>query len=234
MDITLDYIAQRYHHFNRLCFGGRLSVPPMRLSRARRSLGQVRYRKSRRLLGGWRYSDFTFVISATAARDLTPDEVDDTILHEMIHYFILSNQLQDTSAHGRLFRREMQRINSAIESHITITHRSEAKDEAEHPSADKRQNLVAVIRLRDNRWGVMVAARTRLFQLWEQLQSAPQVQEVHWYSTSNPYFNRFPRHTTLKYHPLPAAEIRAHLHDARPLLREGDTIRVGRAGELEE
>ncbi len=232
MEITLDYIAQRYHHFNQLCFDGKLAIPPMRLSSARRALGQVRYRKRRRLLGGWCYRDFTFVISALAARDLTAEEVDNTILHEMIHYYILSNQLQDTSAHGRLFRQEMQRINNAIGSHITITHRNESIDEEVQPSTDKRQNLVAVVRLQDNTWGVIVTARTRLFQFWEQLHAAPQVREVHWYSTTNPYFNRFPRHRSLKYHPMSATDIRAQLHDALPLIREGNTIKVGRVGEF--
>ncbi len=214
MDVTLDYIAQRYQHFNELCFAGQLSLPPMRLSRARRALGQITYRKRRRLFGGYEYSNITFVISALAARDMTAEEVDDIILHEMIHYYILSNQMQDTSAHGRLFRQEMQRINNAIGSHITITHRDNNCNEDERLSENVRQNYVAVLRLQDNTWGVIVAARTRLFQFQKQLQCFPQVQEVHWYSTTNPYFNRFPRHTTLKYHPLSASEIRAQLNDA--------------------
>ncbi len=190
-------------------------MPPMRLSRARRALGQITYSRRRRLFGGWKYSNITFVISALAARDMTAEEVDDIILHEMIHYHILSNQMQDTSAHGRLFRREMQRINNAIGSHITITHRTTDKA-PDHSSLERRQNIVAVVRMHDNTWGIIVVARTRLSQFREQLCTSPQVQEVHWYITTNPYFTRFPRHRSLKYHPLPAAEIRAQLHDARP------------------
>ena len=41
----------------------------------------------------------------------------------MIHYFIAVNQLRDTSSHGRLFRREMARINADGNRHITISYR---------------------------------------------------------------------------------------------------------------
>ena len=59
-------------------------------------------------------------ISVFSAENLL---IEDTILHEMIHYHIAVNQLRDTSAHGRLFRREMKRINAEGNRHITISYR---------------------------------------------------------------------------------------------------------------
>lgn len=55
--------------------------------------------------------------------DLPEELVEDTILHEMIHYYIAFNQWRDTSTHGQLFRREMKRINEKGGRHISISYR---------------------------------------------------------------------------------------------------------------
>jgi len=62
--------------------------------------------------GTWHYFGFVFRISTVI--DLPEREVEDTILHEMIHYYILSNQMQDTSAHGEIFMRMMKDINVRV------------------------------------------------------------------------------------------------------------------------
>ena len=81
---------------------------PFRLSNARTFLGQLRYSRKRSFWGGWKYGNFQFVISA--GKEMDERLLEDTIIHEMIHYHILSNQLQDTSAHGKLFRKMMDDI----------------------------------------------------------------------------------------------------------------------------
>jgi predicted SprT family Zn-dependent metalloprotease len=55
--------------------------------------------------------------------DLPEEVVQDTILHEMIHYSIAVKQIRDTSAHGKLFRAEMARINAEGNRHIRISYR---------------------------------------------------------------------------------------------------------------
>ena len=55
--------------------------------------------------------------------DLPEELVEDTILHEMIHYYIAFNHWSDTSTHGQLFRREMKRINEKGGRHISISYR---------------------------------------------------------------------------------------------------------------
>jgi predicted SprT family Zn-dependent metalloprotease len=55
--------------------------------------------------------------------DVPEDVVQDTILHEMIHYSIAVKQIRDTSAHGKLFRAEMARINAEGNRHIRISYR---------------------------------------------------------------------------------------------------------------
>ena len=71
--------------------------------------------------GDWQYSNF--VLRINTRFDLPEELIQDTILHEMIHYYIAVNHLRDTSSHGRLFRQEMKRINNEANRHITISYK---------------------------------------------------------------------------------------------------------------
>lgn len=226
MDISVTYIEERFHHFNELCFDGKLTLPPVRLSSSRRALGQVRFMRRRCPDGRMEFCHFDFAISGLLAQNMCEHEVEDTILHEMIHYHILSNQLQDTSAHGVLFRKEMERINNVYHRHITISHHAGEEESRNGVVSDNRLNVVAVLRLHDDCWGMMVVARTRVRQLWNQLERIPEVKQVLWFLSDNPYFNRFPRRSTLKYHPMKASDLIDKLSGAHLLVRNGNDILV--------
>ena len=117
---TVDYIQQHFDEYNARYFGGTLPPLPIKLSNARTFLGKVTFVKHRKwLFGGWTYDHF--VLRINARYDLSEELIQDTILHEMIHYYIAVNQWRDTSTHGQLFRREMARINAAGNRHITIS-----------------------------------------------------------------------------------------------------------------
>lgn len=228
MDISVAYIEERFQHFNSLCFEGKLVLPPIRLSRSRRALGQVRCMRSRRLDGMWKFCNFDFAISELLAKSMDEQQVDDTILHEMIHYYILSNQMHDTSAHGVLFKREMNRINRAFHRHITISHPPMDDDQSNSEINDKRKNVVAVLRLRDGGWGAMVVARTRVWEFWDLLESIPNVTQTHWFISCHPFFSHFPRRTTLKYRPMDSTDLIDKLGDACLLIRRDGRIVVSK------
>lgn len=119
---TLPYIQSRFDEFNARFFGGSLPPVPIKLSHARTFLGKLTFTKHRSwLFGPTHYSNFVLRINARI--DLPESLIEDTILHEMIHYYIAVNQLRDTSTHGRLFRQEMKRINAEGNRHVTISYR---------------------------------------------------------------------------------------------------------------
>jgi len=66
--------------------------------------------------------NFQFVISTKV--DLPEAEVEDTIIHEMIHYWILSNQMQDTGPHGDIFKAKMKEINMKYNRNLSIVHKT--------------------------------------------------------------------------------------------------------------
>jgi len=131
MTPTIDYIQARFDEYNARFFGGTLPPIPIKLSNAKGFLGKVTFvRRKRGLFWGYRNENFTLRINARI--DLPEELINDTVLHEMIHYYIAVNQWTDTSAHGQLFRREMARINADGQHHITISY---------HPSEEERKLL---------------------------------------------------------------------------------------------
>ncbi len=118
----MEYIQAHFDAYNRQYFGGQLPTIPIKLSHAKGFLGKVTFVKRRQWLFG-PYRNENFVLRINVRIDLPEEVVQDTILHEMIHYYIAVNQWKDTSAHGRLFRAEMARINAAGNRHITISYR---------------------------------------------------------------------------------------------------------------
>ena len=224
MRATKEYIEKKFNEYNVLCFGGQLQPLPIRLSRARTFLGQVAYTRRRKLNGTWHYQNFEFRISTLI--DMPENIVEDTILHEMIHYYILSNQLQDTSSHGRLFCTMMNDINKHFGRHITISHRrTEAEKDGD---TQKRQHLICVVRFNDGRVGITIAASTRLFDFWDRIPKAVGVAECKWYVSTNPYFNRYSRSIKPKVYGIADEILQEQLRDARRLIRNGDTISVAR------
>lgn len=119
---TLEYIQAHFDAYNQQFFGGQLPPLPIKLSHARGFLGKVTFVRRRHWLFG-PFRNEHFVLRINVKIDLPEEVVQDTILHEMIHYSIAIKQIRDTSAHGKLFRAEMARINAEGNRHIRISYR---------------------------------------------------------------------------------------------------------------
>lgn len=222
MIATLDYIKKKFEEFNKQMFGGKLKSLPFKLTSARTYLGQVRFKREKNSDGTWHYYDFTFMISNKVDRD--ENIVEDTIIHEMIHYYILSNQIQDTAPHGEVFKKIMHEINVKFNRNISILH--QITEEEKDNDTEKRQHLICVVRLRGNRMGITVATKSKLFYLWDEIPKVPKVEEWHWYSSLDPFFNRYPRASTIKIYAISLNDLEEHLRDAKEMDRNGNTIRV--------
>lgn len=123
MKATVTYIEQKFEEFNRQIFGGKLPKIPVELSDAKTFLGQCVYKRRRKPFGKTELYDFRLRINTRI--DLPEREVEDTIIHEMIHYYIGYNQLKDASAHGPLFLSIMNEINRKFGRHLTVSHKNQ-------------------------------------------------------------------------------------------------------------
>ena len=216
MVATLDYIERKFNEFNHTIFEDRLKPLPFKLSCARSFLGQLRYRRKRGFWGKCKYDNFQLVISIR--KEMSESLLEDTIIHEMIHYYILSNQMDDTSSHGKIFRKMMTDINTRFGRNVTISHKStEAEREQD---CEIRNHLICVSRFEDGRTGITIAAKTRVGMLWKEMSRVPGVVECKWYLSRNPYFNRFRRSRSIKIYLADKAELEKHLEDAVSLSDE--------------
>lgn len=221
MRATLEYIKQKFDEYNHQMFEGKLKPLPFKLSNAKSFLGAMFFQRKRNADGTWHYDGFVLKISTVL--DLPEEVVEDTIIHEMIHYYIMSNQMQDTAPHGKLFTAKMQEINRKFNRNLSVAHRT-TKEEQE---SDKRvrQHIVCVSRLKTGKCGVTVATKSRLLELWHAMPRFPQIAELKWMVTTDPYFNRFRKATKPGIYIVPSEELEPHLKDAKELIKQSIAMR---------
>ena len=197
MKPTVEYIQTHFDAYNRQFFGGALPTLPIKLSHAKGFLGKVTFvRKRQGLFVGYRNEDFVLRINVRI--DLPEELVQDTILHEMIHYYIAVNQLRDTSTHGRLFRAEMARINEQGHRHITISHRLNEEQRAQ--AHIHKVRAVAIVHFSDGKTGVKVVPKQeKHIRYWHRMaQRRFPIESIDWYLSDNPYFAQFPSSIAMK------------------------------------
>lgn len=215
MIANIAFIEESFSKFNDLCFEGKLPPIPIKLTRARTFLGKVSY-TGRRNLWGRKARNENYLLRISIAFDLAEEELEDVIIHEMIHYYIALNGLRDSSVHGNLFRQIMASINTQYGRHITVRHH--AKEGQLKPKPETaRINYICVSLFKDGNIGVTSCARTRILELFKKLPRYFHLQEMNWYVTSDPFFNRFPRSITPKIYKITKEELSEHLTGASPI-----------------
>ena len=226
MKATVEYIKERFGHFNRLLFGGRLPELPVALGDAAGYAGKCEFRK-RRLPDGRTVSD-SFVMRINTRIDMSAEEIDDTIIHEMIHYFIELHGLPDTSVHGDIFKAIMNGINAAHGRKVSVRKQLTATQRGEANATKRRLHAVAVIRMRDGRTGLKVVPRIeqRILAFNTDMRKFREVASVEFFLSANPYFGRFPSSTALRVYFVDEPGLREALTDSRPIRIENGRVEV--------
>ena len=221
MRITIIDIQNIFDKYNKLCFDGKLPMPRIRIGHAKNYLGQLRYKMNKDKDGKRTYYDFSLNISKLYEMD--QQKLEDVVIHEMIHYYIHYNQIQDTSSHGVVFRKMMNDINTRFQRNITISDRSGLP--VANDSQQTKLYLVCVASLRSGDMGVAVCARSRAFEIYDELPLRYDILKVDWYFTTDPFFNRFRRTNTAKLYRADKEEVCKYLASATELERVGNVIR---------
>lgn len=194
---TIDYIERKFREYNALMFSGKLVMPQIQLSRARTFVGQCAAKKRRTLTHGTLLYDFRLKFSICF--DLEEHEWEDTIIHEMIHYYIGVNGLKDTSAHGQLFRQIMDAINRNHGRHLTISHHSTPEQREALYNTKKTWHVIALVHFADGRKGLKVLPRIRqrITTYRDTLLRDPRIARIDLFISNDPYFNRYPNSSAL-------------------------------------
>lgn len=219
MTPTIEYIQQKFAEFNTLMFDGRLTMPPIQLSRARTFVGQCAAKKRRTLLHGTQLFDFRLKFSICF--DLPEREWEDTIIHEMIHYHIGVNGLKDTSAHGTLFRQIMCDINQRFGRNLSISHKTSPEQREALYNARKVWHVIALVHFADGRKGIKVLPRIRqrIIRYRTTMLRDPRITRIDLFMSNDTYFNRFPNSSAFNV-------VLADEHDFMPHVQQSKSLEI--------
>ena len=192
-ELTIDYLRQAFEHYNNLIFDGKLPVPKLKWSRAKTRLGQMACKRKM----SWRRTKFyDFSISVSNYYKLTTEQIDDVLIHEMIHYSIAYTGLKDTSAHGIVFRSMMDKINRTFGRHITISVRTRNLQPrtAQHP----KDYLILALKMKDGKYFLSSVNPSAAGKLAISLARTREIAHYAWYQSQDEYFHSMPRVRSLR------------------------------------
>ena len=191
MALTIDILHAWFRQFNADYFGDELPVPRILLSKARTRLGTMSYRRVRKLLR-WMYTDFTIRISTYY--ECSEREYQETLLHEMIHYYIAYKNISDTSSHGKVFRQIMLQLNNEHGWNITITSsmRNHKLTPVQRKITVANYFLVLAIELDDGGRMFTVVNKKAIRKVYDALRNCRNIVNHRWYVSLDPYFLDFP------------------------------------------
>lgn len=204
----LQYLEEKFKKFNELCFSAQLPPVPMRIGKAKAMLGSFRHPRDNK---GSR-NPVECCICLSDRFDLPAEEVDATIVHEMIHYYLWYKKIKDDAPHGSEFRRVMDRLNRDQGLNLSVSAHSSANILDTDQCA--RLHIVCV-----SVWGngarcLTVCARSRALEIYEKFKNSAEVMSMEWYASYNPWFNRFPGARTPKAWVLREEDYKSRFKDA--------------------
>lgn len=204
----IAFARESYDRFNELCFGGALPRVPIVLTNARTFLGKTEYKVRRNFLGRVvGCSDMRLKLST--AYELSREEMEDVIIHEMIHCSIACRNIHDTSAHGEVFRLMMARINEEFGRHVCVRHKGGTLSHTAGRGA--RTRCVCISTFIDGRKGVTVCSPAMAPRLKRLLPKYFAITSMEWYESSDPFFDRYPSSRTPKIYRISPENVREHL-----------------------
>ena len=217
MIATKPYIEAKFDEFNKLIFGGELSRIPIVLGSATRVVGAFSCKVRRNFWGKKEYFDLKLRFSTKF--DLPENELEDVIIHEMIHYYIHFKNLKDKSAHGPLFKNLMNQINKNFGRKISIRHKGAVKTNEQITDEKPRYRVVAVVTMKDGKTGIKVLPRIKekVRHYYNAVSTSPTVSKIELYITINPFFGQYPCSSALRIHYIDYSTLQTQLQGSTRL-----------------
>ena len=192
-ELTIDYLRQAFEHYNDLIFDGKLPVPKLKWSRAKTRLGQM---ACKRKMSWGRTKFYDFSISVSNYYKLTTEQIDDVLIHEMIHYSIAYTGLKDTSSHGIVFRGMMDKINRTFGRHITISVRT--RNLQPRTAQQPKDYLILALQMKDDKYFLCSVNPSAAGKLAISLARTREIAHYAWYQSQDEYFHSMPRVRSLR------------------------------------
>ena len=194
MQVDTDTLTAWFTLFNQKYFGGHLPIPTLAAGKSRTRLGSLTWRYRRRLLAK-QPCGYTIRIS----NYYDADEIcfKSVLLQEMIHLYIVFGKIKDTSPHGTVFRREMQRIN-ADGWQISVSAKVAGMAKSASVKSRKRQRIVLAVAMKDGKRLLSVVSPRYVKMIDKAVRLSENVERHSWHVSSDEYFAAFPTVRTPK------------------------------------
>lgn len=224
MTPTIPFLKSKFSEFNALIFAGRLPEIPITLCEASSFVGQYKAQVRTQPDGSRRH--YAHQLRFSKAFNLSERELEDTVIHEMIHFFIAYNGLHDRSTHGPLFKALMNSINENHGRSVSISHRTTGHALAEARGVQKKWHVIAILHFTSGELGVKVLPRVipKIIDYYNAISGAPNISKIDLYLHNDPYFNRYPTSTGRRCQAITPAELDAHLPGAHTLEVQGSRL----------
>lgn len=219
MEITIAYLEEKYKQLNGRMFDNELPPVQMETGSAKTYLAKCCYKEriNRKTRKG-EYFDFRIRVNIRFVWE-TEAQLEDVLIHEMIHLYILYNRLPDNGPHGQIFVRMMNDINERYGRHICVRHKASSEESAQMRNTRRAWHVIAVVTFTDGKVGIKVLPRIveRITNYYHCVMSASEVSDIRLYMSDDIFWNRYPNSSALKVYYLDSTEIEQHLHGAEKL-----------------
>lgn len=152
MQLTKDYLEQKFNEFNQAYFKGELKTPAFEIFKSRRTNGQYHWETD------WCGNIIVSIIRISNYYDCSEFDYCNTLIHEMIHLYIRQNNIKDTRPHhGRVFYSIADRINK--EGGWNIKRCNSRKGSLTHSN---QEFVVGAWKIKPNQYFVFVMSKEKI------------------------------------------------------------------------
>lgn len=177
MQASLDFLYTKFDEYNKRCFGGKLKRPQMVVNNAKRQLGLFMASRP------------TPTIKMSNFYDRTEAEYVDTLVHEMIHYYIYASGVRDSSPHGTLFKAWMNKLNRQEGLHMSVRTNAQKWDTA---NTTMKKRYVLFIQLQTGKHFISVVSPRHVNNIESQLQQmGGKIALRKWFVTNHPDYQNY-------------------------------------------
>lgn len=198
MQIDVKWLSTNFNRFNKDYFNGELPFPRFRIGHSRTRLGWLKSE-----VKGFDHhhskdkSEDNRVFTICLSNYWEGDEsfFQNTLLHEMIHFYIAYHQYKDDKPHGMLFRSQMERLN-LLGWDISVSKKLGQLEPAEKKTNGLR--VVLAIVTDNDKYFLSVISQGTVRQLEREIRRLTGFKKHLWYITNDPYFQTFRQRRSLR------------------------------------
>ena len=182
-----------FRQFNAEIFGNKLPEIPIMLSKSKGKLGTIT--KRTKIDEKKTPQDF-YQIRISIYYNRTEKEYQDTLIHEMIHYYIMWNKIKDTSPHGEVFRKMMTNINEKFGRNMHVSEKH--IDTTQTNITEVKLRLILALKTKDGRFILNPVQPAHAKRLDGELKNINEVEFHKWFISKDVFFNNFKTVRTLR------------------------------------